>query len=254
MKADATMNEMETANDLEKHQGIKVRRTVKHGPVMRLTAQHMLASHTTAAHVTVFSEADASALVSAKNAFCSASSDPKVTYSHLLVKILSVALRRHPSMNAAYIDESLKLYDEVNIGLASSSADGNLVVPVIRSADELSIREIAVRVTELLGRARAGRQRLQDLQGGTCTLSNVGMLPSVHFTTPLLNLPQVAILGVGALFNRVIMDGGALHERSFIGLSLTFDHRAVNGFAAASFAQTIADIVSAPYDVLGIAG
>lgn len=235
------------------HLGIKVRTSSRQTPIMRLTAQHMLASHSGSAPFTVFGECPAERLVRAHERFAARAGAPKVTFSHLLVRLLGQALRRHPELNAALVEETVIFYDEVNVGLATALADGNLLVPVIRGADRMSVDEIARRAGELVGRARAGKIRPEDMRGGTFTLSNVGMFPAVWGATPLINLPQTAILATGAVQHRAVLrDDGTVGNGAFLGLSLTVDHRAVNGHLACQFVQTLANLVTDPDDILGV--
>lgn len=236
----------------EMHRGVRVRQSVRHDAIMRLTARHMLSSHSTAAPVTMFGEADAGNLVRTQKELAARPAGPKVTYSHLLLRLLASSLIRHPKMNAAFTDDTVNIYDEINIGMAVTLPDGNLIVPVIRNADVLTVDEIAIRATELMQRVRAGKHRLEDLQGGTFTLSNVGMFPAVRFSTPLLNLPQVAILGTGAIFERTVLSHGIGELQAVLDLSLTFDHRALNGFEASQFVQTLADVIADPRGPLGL--
>jgi pyruvate dehydrogenase E2 component (dihydrolipoamide acetyltransferase) len=237
----------------ETHLGVKVRKSGRQTPIMRLTAQHMLASHSGSAPFTVFGECAADRLIAAHGRFAARTGAPKVTYSHLLVRIIAQALRRHPELNAALVEETMYLYDEVNIGVATALADGNLLVPVVRQADTLSVDEIARRADELIARARGGKIRPEDMRGGTFTLSNVGMFPAVWGATPLVNLPQAGILATGAIQHRAVVRDGKVDMQAFLGLSLTVDHRAVNGFLACRFVQTLADLIADPDDVLGAA-
>ena len=236
--------------EAETHLGIKVRKSMRQTPIMRLTAQHMLNSHSTSAPITVFGECSADALVATHARLAARQGAPKVTYSHILLRLVGEALRRVPELNAALVEDHVKFYDEVNIGMATALADGNLVVPVIRGVDTLTVDEIAVRSDELFARARAGKIRPEDMRGGTFTLSNVGMFSAVRWTTPLLNLPQTGILGIGAVQRRAVVRDGKLAEQSLLGLSLTADHRAINGYLACKFVQTVADIVTDPDAVL----
>ncbi len=240
------------AEPAEMHLGIRVRQTVRHNPIMRLTARNMLGSHTTTAPVTVTGEADAAVLVRLRETLAARPAGPKITYSHLLIRLLAAALARHPELNAAYVEDSVKIYDEINIGMATTLPDGNLVVPVIRNADALTVDEIATRAVELAERVRAGRIRLEDVQCGTFTLSNGGMLPAIRWTTPLLNPPQVAILATGAIVKRAAVHNTDVEPQTLLGLSLTFDHRALNGFAASRFVQTMADMIADPQEWLGL--
>lgn len=207
----------------------------------------MSRSHSLSAPATILAEADATNLTRVRCQFAKEKAHIKVTYSHMLTSLLAKALAQHPKLNAAYVDDSLIEFDEINIGVATSIIDGNLIVPVVKNVLNMSLEEIATKTNELIAKARSGKIRREDLQGGTFTLSNVGMLPSIRWTTPILNLPQVAILGVGAIQEKVIIRDGEISTKIVLGLSLTFDHRAINGFAAANFIQTLSNIISEPF-------
>jgi pyruvate/2-oxoglutarate dehydrogenase complex dihydrolipoamide acyltransferase (E2) component len=219
---------------------------------MRLTARNMLASHTGTAPVTVLGEADATSLVRIRETLAARPAGPKLTYSHLLIRLIATALVRHPEMNAANVEDGVKIYDEINIGMATTLPDGNLVVPVIRNANLLTLDEIAAKAIELAERVRAEKIRLEDVQCGTFTFSNGGMFPSTRWITPLLNPPQVAILATGAIQEKVLLRQGVVESRMTLGLSLTFEHRALNGFAASHFMQILADMIAEPQQWLGL--
>jgi pyruvate/2-oxoglutarate dehydrogenase complex dihydrolipoamide acyltransferase (E2) component len=219
---------------------------------MRLTAKHMLASHSGTAPVTVFAEADATGLVDARRRLVSATGAPRTSYSHLLVKILAEALVRHPRLNAAFGDDGLKIFDEINIGVAMAMPDGNLIVPVIHCADRLGLSEIVARMDDLRSRGRAGKFTTGDVRGGTFTLSNAGMVDGVRWTTPLLNLPQCAILATGAVAERAVVRDGEIVARWILDLSVTFDHRAINGLAVAEFTRTLAGLIAEPALLVGL--
>lgn len=236
--------------EVEIYQGIKVRRSVRQPPIMRLTAQRMLANHLAAAPATSFAEGSATGLVQAHAQLAQRANAPKVTISHVLVRLLGQALLRHPELNATLVDDTLKIYDEINIGVAAAVADGNLVVPVIRGVDKLSVDEIAVKTSELVACARNGKLKPADMRGGTFTVSNIGMFPAVLGATPILNLPQTGILAVGAIQSRVVIQNGKVEEQPYLGLSLTFDHRAVNGYVACQFLQTMANFIADPAPIL----
>ncbi len=213
----------------------------------------MHASHVTAAPVSIIAEADATALVGLRRSLVSGERTPRITLSTLLVKLVASALAAHPALNATFADDTLTIYDQIDIGIATTRSDGNLIVPVLRDVGAKSLAVIATEATELVARVRAGKQRLADVQGGGFTISNIGMLPAVRYTTPLPNLPQVAILGIGAVSPAVVLRDGVAEQRERLGLSLTFDHRAVNGFAAGEFVQTIADMIADPAGPLRLA-
>lgn len=241
-------------SEVETHLGIKVQRSVRQTPIMRLTAERMRASHSESAPFTVFGDCAAGALVRAHAALAARVAAPKVTYSHLLIRIVGQALLRHPELNAALVDETVKFYGEVNIGVAVAVSQGNLVVPVVRGVDALTVDEIAERTSELVARARAGSIRPEDMRGGTFTLSNVGMFPAVVAATPLLNLPQTGILAIGALQFRPVARNGGVENHPYLGLGLTVDHRAVNGFQACRLVQTMADLIANPDACLAAPG
>lgn len=232
--------------------GVPIRESLRLDPVMRLTAKHMLASHTQTAPVTVLGEADATQLVSIRDMLAARSGVPKVTYSHLLIKLVAAALCTHPRLNAALAEDTVKVFDEINIGMAMALPDGNLVVPVIHHADNLSVDEIAARAADLQTRGRSGKLTTADMQRGTFTLSNAGMLSSVRWITPLLNPPQCAILATGAISERAVVRERVICVRWIVELSITFDHRALNGFAVSRFLDTLIGLIAAPEVALGL--
>lgn len=233
---------------------VAVREVIGLDRVMRLTAQHMLASHAGTAPVTLLAEADATALVEARRTLAATPGARRVTYSHLLVRIVAEALRRHPRMNTALVADHVRVFDEINIGVAMAMPDGNLLVPVVHRADRLGLHGIVARLTDLNARGRTGRLTPADVRGGTFTLSNAGMVSGVRWTTPLLNPPQCAILATGAIAERAVAQGGAVVARWTIDLSVTFDHRALNGFAVAEFTRSLCDLIAAPGALLELPG
>jgi pyruvate dehydrogenase E2 component (dihydrolipoamide acetyltransferase) len=170
--------------------------------------------------------------------------EAKITYTDLLVRLVAAALRAHPRLNAAFVDGAISLNDEVNVGLAVAVEDG-LVVPVVQRADELRLREIAARRQDLVARAQAGRLRPEDVRGGTFTLSNLGMYGVDSFSA-IINPPQAAILAVGRIAERVVPVDGRPAVRSMMDLTLSCDHRVVDGVRGAQFLATLAELVEEP--------
>ena len=163
---------------------------------------------------------------------------PKVTLTALLVKACAYALARHPGVNASFEGDHITEWADVNIGIATS-VDQGLVVPVIHHADRHGLHELARQLADLGERARGGRLRLPDLQGGTFTLSNLGMYGIDHFTA-IVNPPQAAILAVGRVAQRpVVAADGTFVARPLATLTLTADHRVLDGAAAAQFLNTV---------------
>jgi pyruvate dehydrogenase E2 component (dihydrolipoamide acetyltransferase) len=172
-------------------------------------------------------------------------SQPRVTLTALLVKACAWALVQHPGVNAAFQDDQIAEWDEVNIGVATA-IDAGLIVPVIREADQLGMRAIAARLADMTARARENRLKLEDLQGGTFTVSNLGMFGIDQFTA-ILNPPQAAILAVGRVAKRtVVAEDDRIEVRPMTTLTLTADHRVLDGASAARFLATLQRVLEHP--------
>jgi len=170
--------------------------------------------------------------------------DVRVTVTDVLTKVCAQALMRHREVNAEFTADAIFLHPSANVGLAVAAPQG-LVVPVIRSAERLSLTEIARVRADLVGRAREAKLRAEDLEGGTFTISNLGMYAVESFTA-VLNPPQAAIVAVGATEDRVVPVGGETAVRPMITLTATFDHRAVDGAPAAAFLHTLKESLEDP--------
>jgi pyruvate dehydrogenase E2 component (dihydrolipoamide acetyltransferase) len=170
--------------------------------------------------------------------------DVRITVTDVLTKISAQALMRHREVNAEFTEDAILLRPSANVGLAVAAPQG-LVVPVIRSAERLSLTEIAGVRADLVGRAREAKLRADDLEGGTFTISNLGMYAVESFTA-VLNPPQAAIVAVGATEERVVPVGGETVVRPMVTLTATFDHRAVDGAPAAAFLQTLKESLEDP--------
>ncbi|MBC7224567.1 MAG: 2-oxo acid dehydrogenase subunit E2 [Anaerolineae bacterium] len=226
-----------------------VARRVPLAGVRGITAQRMAESARATARVTLFREVDASRLVELRELF--QAQGLRVSYNDILVRVCAVALREHPEANARLGEGEVELLDRVHIGLAVDTERG-LLVPVIRDADRLSIPEIAARSAVLIEAARAGRSHPDDLTGGTFTITNLGML-GVEGFTPVINLPECCILGVGRIVRKpVALEGDQVAVRPMLTLSLAFDHRVIDGAPAARFLARIAELVENPLRLLGV--
>ena len=170
--------------------------------------------------------------------------DVKATVTDVLVKACASALMRHREVNAQWTDDAILLHPSANVGIAVAAPQG-LVVPVIRSAERLSLAEVSETRSELVGRARDNKLRQEDLEGGTFTISNLGMFAVESFTA-VLNPPQAAIVAVGAIEDRVVAVDGEPTVRPMMTLVATFDHRAVDGAPAAGFLQTLKEALEEP--------
>jgi pyruvate dehydrogenase E2 component (dihydrolipoamide acetyltransferase) len=168
----------------------------------------------------------------------------KPTVSDLLTKLCGAALMRHRALNAWWAEDAIELHPSANIGLAVALPAG-LVVPVIRECERKSVAEIAAVRADLVTRAREGKLQREDLEGGTFTISNLGMYGVERFTA-VLNPPQAAIVAVGATQEKPVVRDGELAVRPMMDLMLTCDHRAVNGADGAGFLQTVKEILEEP--------
>jgi pyruvate dehydrogenase E2 component (dihydrolipoamide acetyltransferase) len=170
--------------------------------------------------------------------------DVKPTVNDVLVKLAAVALTRHTPVNATFIGEEIHRHPAAHVGIAVAAPQG-LVVPVIRDADRRTIQEIARARADLVGRSRDNKLRLPDLEGGTFTISNLGMFGVEQFTA-VLNPPQVAILAVGSVKDEPVARDGAVEVAPILRLVLTCDHRAIDGADGAAFLQTLVALVEQP--------
>lgn len=170
--------------------------------------------------------------------------EPRPTYSDILTRICAAALLRHPDLNAHFEGGSVRIFRTANVGLAVAIPHG-LVVPVIRHVETLSVAGIAAARAELVARTRENRLQPDDLEGGTFTVSNLGMYGVERFFA-VLNPPQVAILAVGSIEERAVVVGGEIAVRPQLELTLSCDHRAVDGATASEFLRTLRDLLEEP--------
>lgn len=216
-----------------------------------IIAQRMGTSAHTTAPVTLTTEVDATELVQLRT-LLKERLEPKLgfapSYNDILVAMVTRALLEHPYINVRMTDEGIQAQPRINVGVAVDTERG-LLVPVIRDADQKGIAEIATASRELATRARAGKSTPDDLTGGTFTITNLGMFDIDAFT-PIINLPECAILGIGRIREQPAAFKGQLCLRQMMVLSLTFDHRLVDGAPAARFLQRIKQLVEEPYLLL----
>ncbi len=168
----------------------------------------------------------------------------RVSVTDLLVKLCAEALRRHPRVNASWREGKILPGAGVNVGVAVATDDG-LVVPVVHEADTLPLAAISARVREAAEAARAGRLRLADVEGGTFTVSNLGMY-GVDAFQAIVNAPQAAILAVGRIAERPVALAGEVVARPVLTLTVSFDHRVVDGARGAEFLDTLASLAEEP--------
>jgi pyruvate dehydrogenase E2 component (dihydrolipoamide acetyltransferase) len=217
------------------------------GAIWKIMAEHTAAAWREAPHFFLLREVDASQLLQWRKAV-QKEDGPKITVTDLLVKLSAIALRQHPAVNARYQDGKIIRLAEINVGIAAA-VEAGLVVPVIHGADRLGAAQIAAARAGLLQKARDNRLRPEDISGGTFTISNLGMY-GVDAFLAVLNAPQSAILAVGRIADRVVPVNGQVGIRPMMTVSLSFDHRTVDGARGAQFLDTLARLIEEPLSLL----
>jgi pyruvate dehydrogenase E2 component (dihydrolipoamide acetyltransferase) len=222
-------------------------KTASSNRVSRLMAERTTQSWTTVPHFFVVREADAGALNEARLTFGPAieqSLRVKLTHSDLLVALVALVLQKHPRINSSWTSEGIRANSEINIGLAMAVDDG-VVAPVIHNAGQAELGKIALQRRDLTERARGGKLRTDDIAGGTFTISNLGMFGVDAFTAIIIP-PQAAILAVGAITDRVVPVSGLPGIRPMITLTLSSDHRVIDGARAADFLRDLVEAILNP--------
>jgi pyruvate dehydrogenase E2 component (dihydrolipoamide acetyltransferase) len=218
----------------------------------KTVAARMVRSKFSAPHATTFEEVEVGALVELRD-----SQRPRyqamglrLSYMPFICRAVALALRRHPKLNSRLDMEAgtVTWHDFVHLGLAVDTPDG-LIVPVIRDADTLSIRELAMRIADLAERARTRQIRLDELRGGTFTITNYGAIAGIH-GAPIINTPESAILGVGRLREMPVVKAGTVLPGHVLPLSLAVDHRIIDGGDAARFLREVMDLLADPIAML----
>lgn len=212
----------------------------------KLIAKHMVNSKQTSAHVTSFAEADVTNMVlwreRVKKDF-EKQNGAKITFTPIFIDCLVRVMKRFPMVNSSVDGDKIILKKNINIGMATALPNGNLIVPVIKNADELNLVGLAKRVNSLADAGRNNKLKPEDVQDGTFSLTNVGTFGSL-MGTPIINQPQVAILAVGAIKKRPVVieteQGDTIGIRHMMYLSLSYDHRIVDGSIGASFLTAVA--------------
>lgn len=221
-------------------------------PISRLMAERTTQSWTTVPHFFVVREVDAGALGEARDRLAPAIEQArgvKLTFTDLLVALVARVLLKHPRMNSSWTGQAVRANADVNIGVAMAVDDG-VVAPVIHNADRADLVEIAVRRRDLTEGARGGKLRPAHIAGGTFTISNLGMF-GVDAFSAIITPPQAAILAVGRIADRVVPVDGHPGIRPMMTLTLSSDHRVVDGARAAEFLRDVAEAIANPQPLLG---
>lgn len=216
-----------------------------------IIARRMTESLRDTAQLTLTTEADMAEAVRLRDevgAELERRGSTRPTYTDLVVRAAAIALRDHPRLNAQWTGNGVRFFSEIHVGVAVALDEG-LVVPVVRHTDRATLAQISGAVRDLSERARASRLKPEEMAGGTFTVTNLGMY-DVDAFTPILNPPEAAILGVGRVSPRPVAVGDRVEVRSVTVLSLTFDHRVLDGAPAAQFLQRVKHVLEHPYLLL----
>jgi len=205
----------------------------------KVIAERMHQSLQGSAQLTISTEVDVTQLIDRRQ---EVRQEFNVTYTDFIVQACAHALRQHPRMNASLEGNIIHVHGDIHVGLAVALDEG-LIVPVVRDVDKKSLKDIAAEAKTLAEKARANQLKLEEVSGGTFTVSNLGMY-GVDAFTPIINAPQSGILGVGRIVEKPVIYRSEITKRSMMVLSLTFDHRVIDGAPAGAFLQTVADLLA----------
>ncbi len=213
----------------------------------QMIADHMVFSKHTSPHVTAYVEADLTEMVNWRNKnkeVFQKKRGEKLSFTPLFIECVAKAIKDFPMINSTLDGKNIIIKEEINIGMATALPSGNLIVPVVKNADKKNLRELAETTNELVEKARNNKLKADDTKGSTFTISNVGTFGSL-MGTPIINQPEAAILATGIIKKRAEViekpEGDTIEIRSMMILSLSFDHRIVDGYLAGSFLRRIAD-------------
>lgn len=233
-----------------KYQGANVE-LVEMDRMRKMIADHMVRSKATSPHVTSFTEADVTNMVNWRNKVkgpFEKKYSEKITFTPLFMEAVVKCIKQYPMINATLEGDTIVIKKDINIGMAAALPTGNLIVPVIKNADTKNLLGLSKDVNSLAKNARANKLKADDTQGGTFTLTNVGTFGSL-MGTPIINQPQVAILAVGSIKKRPMVletpEGDVIAIRHMMYLSLSYDHRIVDGSLGASFLTAVANELEA---------
>ncbi|WP_108868817.1 dihydrolipoamide acetyltransferase family protein [Aquimarina aquimarini] len=226
-------------------------RIVEMDRMRKMIADHMVYSKHTSPHVTSYIEVDVTNIVNWRNEVKVAFQEKygeKLTYTPIFVEAVAKAIQEYPMINVSVDGKKIIVHDDINVGMATALPSGNLIVPVVKNANEKNLLGLAKRVNHLANSARNNKLKPDEIQGSTFTISNVGTFGSL-MGTPIINQPEVAILALGIIKKRpeviTTEKGDEIAIRSMMYLSLSFDHRVVDGFLGGSFLRKVGDELEA---------
>ena len=219
--------------------------------VRRVIAERLTYGYREAIPSGIVMEVDATELVKFKEGISEETERKfgvKITYTDIFVKAVGLALEKHPILNSSFKEDHIEVFKDVNVGIAVATEEG-VLVPVIKKVNEKSLIEVAKERERLVDKARKSELTLEEMSGGTFTITNVGMF-NVDIVIPVINPPQSAILGIGKIIKKPVVIDENVEIKQMVTLSLIFDHRTTDGAQAAEFLNTLGEILQRPYKVL----
>ncbi len=226
---------------------IAVKSSSKIKGIRKIVAERMSYSKSTIPHIVLNTEADVTRLVELREKLKEEMIKKygvKITYTDFILKAAAIALRENLEVNSTFSNGNYIIYDEVNVGVAVSLEEG-LIVPSIINCDKLEILDIAKKRVELVEKAREGKLRLEEISNGTFTVTNLGMY-GIRSFSPIINPPQAAILAVGEIYVKPAVVKGKIEPKSFINLSVSCDHRIIDGTVGAKFLRRVVEFIEDP--------
>ncbi len=230
------------------YQGRKVKETIPLKGMRRVIAERMHGSLSHTAQLSFLGEFDATELIQFRNALLNREKaiGVKITYTEILVYAIARALKDHPDINVSLIENEIKVWEDINIGVAVALGKDGLLVPVVKQADKKSLIEISEEVKSLVEKARGGKILPDEVTGGTFTLTSIGAVGVSYYQTPVINQPESAILGTGPIRDEPVVKNGQIVIAPMMPYSLTIDHRVINGFGAEQFLASLKELVETP--------
>jgi pyruvate dehydrogenase E2 component (dihydrolipoamide acetyltransferase) len=210
----------------------------------KIIAQRLTDSKQSAPHFYLTAEIDMEKAMATRTQINDLAAPTKISFNDMIVKAVAAALKKHPVINSSWMGDKIREHHDIHIGVAVAIADG-LIVPVVRDADKKSLSQINSEVRELAGRAKEMRLKADEISGSTFTISNLGMFEVEEFTA-IINPPNACILAVGAILQKAIVKNGALAVGNVMRVTLSCDHRVVDGATGAQFLQTLKSILQEP--------
>jgi pyruvate dehydrogenase E2 component (dihydrolipoamide acetyltransferase) len=230
------------------YQGRKLKETIPLKGMRRVIAERMQGSLCGSAQLSFLGKFDATELIQFRKALLNREKaiGVSVTYTEILVYAIAQALKDHPDINVSLIENEIKVWEDINIGVAVALGKEGLLVPVVKQADKKSLIEISREVKSLVEKARGGKILPDEVTGGTFTLTSIGAVGVSDFQTPVINQPESAILGTGPIKDEPVVKNGQIVIASMMPFSLTIDHRVINGFGAERFLAGLKELVETP--------